>query len=678
MKIVTSMHLALATAASTAVALALAGLSFHNTQRNSTQQRQTLDRIVQGVGELHIRTDEYMDRSRFDIRPLHQWQVRDRAVAADLKKIRGETGNDMPDATRLIQSLTARHQELEQLFAKLIRLRAAADNDSLAYIQQERLLGGLYVLLEEQFAEADELRHLTDIAESEALAHAVLLGAVTLVLMMGSVLLCAGIVRSNFSTPLQRLLAATEAIGSGHLDHRIGSKADDEIGALSRAFDTMAERLQHVTASRNDLAHTKAALHRLNATLEERVATRTAALERMHEQLHHAQKMEAVGQLTGGIAHDFNNLLASIVGNVEMMQVRLQQKRYDDLPRYVAAIMAVTDRATALTHRLLAFSRRQALDPRPVDAKTLVASMRELIQRAVGPAIRLETELPDSACVTLCDTNQFESAVLNLAINARDAMPQGGQLTIEVTQACVAPAHMPQAARDAAVPAPGDYVVVSVSDSGIGMTPDTVARAFDPFFTTKPLGQGTGLGLSMVYGFIKQSGGNVTIESQPGHGTTVRLYLPHYRGTLEPARQDSKPATLPRADRAATVLVLDDEPEVRATTVEMLQELGYTAIPTENCDDCLRMLQSAQPIDLLITDVGLPGDMDGWRLADKAREIRQDLKVLFITGYTQNPALSGPPRPQAGEILTKPFAMDAFALKVRNVMSSAQPAHCTQ
>jgi HAMP domain-containing protein len=363
MKIITSMHLALATAASTAVAFALAGLSFHNVQRNSIQQRQTLYRIVQGVGELHIRTDEYMDRSRFDIRPLQQWRIRDEAVGADLKKMHGKISADMPDAERLIQSLTARHRELEQLFTKLIQLRAAADNDNLAYIQLERLLGRLYVLFEEQFAEADELRRMSDVADSDALAHAVALGAGTLVLMMASVLLCAAIVRRNLSAPLQRLLAATEAIGSGHLDHRIDSKADDEIGALSRAFDTMAERLQRVTASRNDLAHTKAALHRLNATLEERVATRTAALERMHEQLHHAQKMEAVGQLTGGIAHDFNNLLASIVGNVEMMQVRLQQQRYDDLPRYVAAVMAVTDRATALTHRLLAFSRRQALDP---------------------------------------------------------------------------------------------------------------------------------------------------------------------------------------------------------------------------------------------------------------------------------------------------------------------------
>jgi CheY-like chemotaxis protein len=289
--------------------------------------------------------------------------------------------------------------------------------------------------------------------------------------------------------------------------------------------------------------------------------------------------------------------------------------------------------------------------------------MRELIQRAVGPAIRLETVLPDTACVTLCDTNQLESALLNLAINARDAMPQGGQLTIEV-----------------ALPAPGDHVVISVSDSGTGMTPDTVARAFDPFFTTKPLGQGTGLGLSMVYGFIKQSGGNVTIDSQPGHGTTIRLSLPHYRGAVEmggEARETGKPAAMPRAERTATVLVLDDEPEVRKTTAEMLQELGYTAIPVESCDACLAILQAPEPIDLLITDVGLPGDMDGWMLADKARTIRPDLKVLFITGYTQNGVVQGPPRPHAGEILTKPFAMDAFAQKVRNIIASEQPASCS-
>jgi CheY-like chemotaxis protein len=302
--------------------------------------------------------------------------------------------------------------------------------------------------------------------------------------------------------------------------------------------------------------------------------------------------------------------------------------------------------------------------------------MRELIQRAVGPAIRIDTELPDTPCVTLCDTNQLESAVLNLAINARDAMPQGGRLMIEVTQACIAPSF----AKDNVSSSLGaDYIVVSVTDTGIGMTPETAARAFDPFFTTKPLGRGTGLGLSMVYGFIKQSGGHVTIDSQPGRGTTVHLYLPHYRGAVETVERNDKPVSREalRADRAVNVLVVDDEPEVRSTVSEMLQELGYATAVAADGEECLRILQSSPTFDLLITDVGLTGDMDGWRLADRVREIRRDLKILFITGYTQTAALPMQSHARSGEILTKPFTMDTFAMKVRNIMASAQALHCS-
>ncbi|HYD80415.1 MAG TPA: ATP-binding protein [Paucimonas sp.] len=670
MRIVTSMHLALAGVAATVVGFAFAALTFQNAQRDSVEQRQLLYRVVQGVAELHIRTDEYMDRSRFDIRPLRQWQIRDAVIAKDLRKIRRDT----PEARQLAQSLTARHEEIRHLFRKLVGLRTAADNDALAHLQQERLLGRLFVMFEEQFAEADELRRLADASDQAALVRAVILGAVTLALMSASVLLCAAIIRRNLSAPLRRLLDATEAIGSGQLEHRIGSPADDEIGALSRAFDTMAERLQHVTASRDEVLRAKAALRRLNETLEERVATRTAALERMHEQLHQAQKMEAVGQLTGGIAHDFNNLLASIVGNLEMMRVRMAQGRGAELPRYVDAIMAVTERATALTHRLLAFSRRQTLDPRPVDVHALVTSMQELIQRSVGPAIHIETAVLDRRCITLCDANQLESAVLNLAINARDAMPKGGRLTIDVTHACFI-ANDDEENGVAAGDQPRDHILIGIADTGVGMSSDTLARVFDPFFTTKPLGQGTGLGLSMVYGFVKQSGGHIHIDSRPGLGTTVQLYLPCYRGDLEPAQHEAAPAAVPRADRTANVLVVDDEPEVRKTAIEMLEELGYSTISVASGTDCLRMLESRR-IDLLITDVGLPGDMDGWKVADKARKLQPDLKVLFITGYVQHMTSQRPLEPGM-EILTKPFGMDAFAVKVRNLMANAPlSAHC--
>jgi PAS domain S-box-containing protein len=421
-----------------------------------------------------------------------------------------------------------------------------------------------------------------------------------------------------------------------------------------------------VTAILRDVNERRAAeeaLRHLNQTLEERVEERTQELMRAEEQLRQAQKMEAVGQLTGGIAHDFNNLLAGIVGSLDLMQTRIAQGRTENIERYAKAAMSSAHRAAALTHRLLAFSRRQPLDPKPVNANQLVASMEDLLRRTIGPLHALELVTAGGLWTTLCDPNQLESAILNLAINARDAMPDGGKLTIKTANA-----HLDDAYA-AAQPdiTPGQYVAICITDTGTGMPPDVIARAFEPFFTTKPLGQGTGLGLSMVYGFAKQSEGHLKIESEVSKSTTIKIYLPRHRGDVEEEGPSETIAEAPRAEAGETVLVVEDEPVIRDLIVEVLQDLGYRALEAPDGPSGLRILQSRQRIDLLVTDVGLPG-INGRQLADQARETRSDLKVLFITGYAHNATLANGFLNSGMEMITKPFAIEALATRIRNMI----------
>ena len=383
----------------------------------------------------------------------------------------------------------------------------------------------------------------------------------------------------------------------------------------------------------------------------------------LNDRLRQSQKMEAVGQLTGGIAHDFNNLLAGILGSLELMQTRVGQGRVGDLDRYIGLATMSANRAASLTHRLLAFSRRQTLDPQSVDVNRLAASMEDLIRRTVGPAIRVETVILGGLWRTLCDANQLENALLNLAINARDAMPDGGYLTIEGANVTLDEAD---AARHDT--ASGQYVMVSVTDTGCGMAPDVVARVFEPFFTTKPLGQGTGLGLSMVYGFAKQSNGHTRIHSEVGRGTSVRLYLPCYAGIdeAEPGRPAPTPDTAGGA--GGMVLVVDDEPAVRMLVGDVLRDLGYDVIEAVDGMDGLRVLKSKQRIDLLVSDVGLPGGMNGRQLADAARVQRPRLKVLFITGFAENAAWGSGTLEPGMQVLTKPFALDTLTTTVRSML----------
>ncbi|GAB3542926.1 hypothetical protein GCM10027343_15740 [Noviherbaspirillum agri] len=385
--------------------------------------------------------------------------------------------------------------------------------------------------------------------------------------------------------------------------------------------------------------------------------------EEAEEALRQGQKMEAIGHLAGGIAHDFNNLLAGIVGHLQLMRIRLAQGKTEDIARHISAASSVSDKATAMTQRLLAFSRRQALSPKVTNVNERVASMQELIQRTVGPAIRVQLSLSPDIWNTRCDPNQLETALLNLAINARDAMPQGGKLVFATVNTALAA----EEARAAGVPA-GHYVAIRVSDSGTGMPPHVVQRAFDPFFTTKPIGQGTGLGLSMVYGFAKQSEGGIRIDSEPGVGTSVQIYLPM---TMEKAAAEkAPPAPLepPIPATKATILLVEDEMALRDLLSEMLSELGYRVLQAADVPAGLKIVESAEDIDLLVTDVGLPGSMNGVQLADTARAQRSGLKVMFITGYADKAAAGSSLQARGAEVMIKPFDLADFTKKVYSLL----------
>jgi len=376
--------------------------------------------------------------------------------------------------------------------------------------------------------------------------------------------------------------------------------------------------------------------------------------------LRQSQKMEAVGQLTGGIAHDFNNLLQGITGSLDLLQKRVSQGRLSELDRFITGAMGAANRASALTHRLLAFSRRQPLDPRPVRANPLVASMEDLLRRTMGERIELQMELAGGLWLTLCDPNQLENAVLNLAINARDAMPDGGKLVIETCNSHLDDVYIARR-RDIR---PGQYVCICVSDTGTGMSQDTMEKAFEPFFTTKPIGQGTGLGLSMIYGFARQSEGFAKLYSELGKGTTVKLFLPRHRGESgqEEAAVEHRPA--PPQAAGETVLVVEDEPVVRELIVEILNDLGYAALEAADGPSGLEFLQSKRRIDLLITDIGLPG-LNGRQVADAGRALRPELKVLFMTGYAENAAIASGFLEPGMEMITKPFAMEVLMGRIR-------------
>ncbi len=406
---------------------------------------------------------------------------------------------------------------------------------------------------------------------------------------------------------------------------------------------------------------------RLRGALEDKVAKRTRDLTaandrlkseaeergRVEEALRQSLKMEAVGQLTGGL---------------QLMSTRVTQGRTSEIGRYMDAAMTSVDRAAALTHRLLAFSRRQTLSPKPTDVNRLIDGMEDLFSRTVGPSIAIRTKLAVELWPTLCDPNQLENALLNLVINARDAMPDGGNLLIETANCVFADWRGPKIDNLSGRVPNDEYVGVFVTDTGSGMSPAVIEHAFDPFFTTKPIGQGTGLGLSMTYGFVQQSGGQVLLRSSEGHGTTVTIYLPRHLGLATRVEMIEAAVSLPQARPGLVVLLVEDEPAVRLVMADILADNGYTVLEADNSQAALRVVLSLARIDLLLTDVGLPGGMNGRQLADAARQHMPDLKVLFVTGYDESAALGSGMMEEGMALMTKPLNLASFSAKVQELM----------
>lgn len=395
------------------------------------------------------------------------------------------------------------------------------------------------------------------------------------------------------------------------------------------------------------------------------VKEREAELEQAQEALRQSQKMEAVGQLTGGLAHDFNNLLAGISGSLDLMQTRIEQGRFAELERYMTGAQGAAKRAAALTHRLLAFSRRQTLEPKSTNVDRLVVNMEDLVRRTVGPQTAVEFHATEGLWPTLVDPNQLENALLNLCINARDAMPDGGLISIETGNRTIDRA----AGSLREIPA-GDYVSLAVSDNGVGMTSEVAKRAFEPFYTTKPIGLGTGLGLSMIHGFVNQSGGHVRIHSAVGQGTTVTIFLPRHATAEDiPATAEAELSDF-QSENGQTVLVIDDEELVRMLVVDVLEDAGYRTLEAGDGPEGLKILRSDVRIDLLITDVGLPNGMNGRQVADAARELRPELKVMFVTGYAETAVLGNGHLEPGMQVITKPFDIGTLTKRVQELIKS--------
>ena len=484
--------------------------------------------------------------------------------------------------------------------------------------------------------------------------------------------LSAVVLARNFSRTMRNLAGAARDLG----DNLTVQPFSTSVREVKDVWDNLRRTGQVLQARTSERDSAEAALREFNTTLEQQVTTRTNELsetnarlmaeiqnrEQSEERVRQLQKIEAVGQLTGGIAHDFNNMMAAILGGLRLIERRLSRGDTNVAPLIEGATESA-NRAAQLTRRLLAFSRQQALSPRPVDPNKLIHGMSELLQRTIPEVVSMETVLAGGLWRIHIDANQLENAILNLAVNARDAMPEGGRLTIETANAYLDDAY---AAAHADVNA-GQYVQIAVTDTGVGMSPETLRRAFDPFFTTKPDGQGTGLGLSQVHGFLKQSGGHVKIYSEPGEGTTVKLYLPRFVGPDAAALETPVVGNLPTAPDNEMILVVEDDNRVRSTTVELLRELGYRVVEADSAPAALRALDTHPDISLLFTDVVMP-EMNGRKLADEVMKRHPEVRILFTTGYTRNAIVHNGVLDAGVHLIIKPFTLEALAAKISDVL----------
>ena len=497
-------------------------------------------------------------------------------------------------------------------------------------------------------------RHTLEAPVQRSFEQLLLAGLAIAVLTMAVILLLG----RRFDITIRALLTAARDLGAGRTVALppLGIREAQAIGdELSRASGELAKRTAQIGEAQ--------------ANLERKVEERTAELvgemarrEASEKQLRHMQRIESVGQLTGGIAHDFNNMLAVILASLQLLEKRLASGN-TDVKTYIDGARSGAERAAALTRRLLAFSRQQALEPQVVDCNKLVPDASELLRRTIPENVEIETILAGGLWRTHIDPGQLENALVNLASNARDAMPDGGKLTIETANAHFDDAYA-LANPDAVA---GQYVMIAVSDTGHGMDPAILGRAFEPFVTTKPVGQGTGLGLSQVYGFIKQSNGHVKIYSEPGHGVTVKLYLPRWFGADNAVPPSAPGEALPRSHAGELILMVEDEPDVRRLTVEMLETLGYRTRDAASGQEALDLLASLDGVSLLFTDIVMPG-MNGRQLADRAVAARPDLKILFTTGYTRNAVVHNGIVDPGVQLIAKPFSLEALARKIEQVL----------
>jgi signal transduction histidine kinase len=474
-------------------------------------------------------------------------------------------------------------------------------------------------------------------------------------------LLIAYLVGGRLSGSMRTLAAEAARLGRGETVSP-GSLPVAEIDEIGRAMTAASGELTQRERERDKAIDD---LRRLSGSLEKMVSDRTHELvdemskrEQAEQTLRQAQKMEAIGQLTGGIAHDFNNMLAVVLGNLDLAKRRLA-KGVTTIDQYLSGAQEGGRRAAALTQRLLAFARQQPLAPEAIEPNKLVSGMSELLHRTLGETIRIETVLAAGLWRIHADPNQLENAILNLAVNARDAMPDGGKLTIETGNAYLDDRYV----LEHSGLSPGQYVMLAVTDTGTGMSPDVAAKAFDPFFTTKKSGVGTGLGLSQVYGFVKQSGGHVKIYSEASEGTTIKIYLPRYHGAAEQARPVADKSALPTNDGTVSILVVEDEEAVRRYSTDALRDLGYRVLEADGGKAALEIIDAEPDIAILFTDVVMPG-MNGRRLAEAALERRPSLKVLFTTGYTRNAIVHNGMLDPGVVLLSKPFSLEELARKM--------------
>lgn len=483
--------------------------------------------------------------------------------------------------------------------------------------------------------------------------------------------------QSAVTKPIRALTeAVNHVIRKRDFSMRVTKTTEDETGVLVDAFNIMlsevGDRAKALETSNASLQRemqvrieVEEALRQLNGTLEERIVARSNELERAHEQLRQSQKLEAIGQLTGGVAHDFNNVLQVISGNLQLLQMSPAEN--PDAQRRLESAAFAADRGAKLASQLLAFARRQPLQPVATNLGRVLRTMDELLRRALGESIHIETVVGGGLWNTLVDPNQIENVILNLAINARDAMRGDGKLTLELGNAILDDHYV---LHEPDVP-PGQYVMLAISDTGVGMPPEVMARAFEPFYTTKREGEGTGLGLSMAYGFIKQSNGHIRIYSEVGNGTTIKIYLPRSH-QAEVEIPDVR--TGPVVGGTETVLVVEDDPVVQATAVDMLSGLGYQVLKAMDGQGALTILQSGVPIDLLFTDVVMPGPVRSPELARLAKQLFPDIEVLFTSGYTQNAIVHGGRLDPGVELISKPYRREDLARKIRHMLANRQQA----